>query len=206
METVKSVALLTIGLILGGVITHQVSSSTVNILNTRIEALEKEAASVEDYRTRLVELEMNHSSLLEDYNRLVNQSELYNSSDFRVEKTRVLVSGSQGMAEETIEFDVGYGIVMEVYVNLVSSNISGSNIDIDLSWGRGDQRGFLVGLGNAPAQASTNVTCLSFCEIYDESDDKIWVKVGARIGEYPWIEKESMMVFSKYKVQFDSRE
>ena len=48
-----------------------------------------------------------------------------------------------------------------------------------------------------PAQTSKMVHGVDFCEIYNADDDRIWIKVGGRITEYPWIEKEDFTVFSK---------
>ncbi|MFH2109754.1 MAG: hypothetical protein ABIJ47_00685 [Candidatus Bathyarchaeota archaeon] len=131
------------------------------------------------------------------YALLLNKSGVYSLSNFSREVQFTLDAGNYGLDETTVEIDVGYGVIMEVYVKLVTNGEYESVIDLELSWRRGDQRGFLVGLGNAPAQTSKMVHGTAFCEMYDADDDRIWVKVGGRITEYPWIEKDRLTVFSK---------
>ncbi len=100
-----------------------------------------------------------------------------------------------GYEERTITFDAGYGILMDAFVSLSSSPYE-SKIDIELSWRREERRGFLVGLGNAPAEGYSSVTVRAFCEIYDEESNQLWIRVGAQIVELPWIEKSRVTTFS----------
>ena len=148
-------------------------------------------------KTEKEDLETEYSVLKSEYDSLKNRSGVYSLSNFSREVQFTLDAGNYGLDEKTIEIDVGYGVIMEVYVKLVTNGEYESKIDLELSWRRGDQRGFLVGLGNAPAQTSKMVHGIAFCEIYDEDNDKIWIKVVGRITDYPWIEKDKITVFSK---------
>ena len=103
-------------------------------------------------RTEKETLETEYSILKSEYDLLKNRSGVYSLSNFRREVPFTLDAGNYGLDEKTVEIDVGYGVIMEVYVKLVTNGEYESKIDIDLSWRRGDQRGFLGGLGNAPAQ------------------------------------------------------
>lgn len=170
-------------------------------LEDEYEKLARVRTSLEEnyseLRTEKEALEKNYEDLKLSYTILLNKSGVYSLSNFSREVQFTLDAGNYGLDEKTIEIDIGYGIIMEVYVKLVTNGEYESKIDLELSWRRGEQRGFLTGLGNAPAQTSKMVHGIAFCEIYDEDDDRIWVKVGSRITEYPWIETDRITVFSK---------
>ena len=171
--------------------------SEIEDLETQISEMGQMNDKLLEIEEELMELEDRYGEVQLSYEILLNSTGIYSVDDFSREITVPLKAGYKGFNETTIQFDAGYGIIMEAYVSLLTNGQYESSIDIELSWRRGDERGFLVGLGNAPAQTLKEVHVTAFCEIFDEDDDRLWVKVGAFIEELPSIRKDDLTIFSK---------
>ena len=171
--------------------------SEIEDLETQISEMGQMNVKLLEIEEQLLELEDRYGEVKLSYEILLNSTGIYSVDDFSREVSVSLKAGYKGFNETTIQFDAGYGIVMEAYVSLLTNGQYESRIDIELSWRRGNERGLLVGLGNAPAQTLKEVHVTAFCEIYDEDDDRLWVKVGAFIEELPSIRKDDLTIFSK---------
>jgi hypothetical protein len=155
-------------------------------LQDRVSELESE---VDEAGERFTRLNTSYSMLLETMG-------FYDAKNFSMEVLVPLEVIYKGQERRVTTFDVGYGVLIDVEVGLTSYGMQGSDIDIEVSWRRGEQRGFLIGSGNAPVEAVQEATVRVFCEIFDEKSDEMWVKAGAQIVEIPWVKKEGMTVFS----------
>jgi len=165
------------------------------ILNSSYNALTARERDYEELTILYEELLLENEYLNRSYFDLQNTLNLYGLNNYSRELIFVLNASHSGYDERTVTFDVGYGILMDVFVSLSKSAYE-SNIDIELSWRRDDRSGFLVGLGNAHAEGYDVVTVRAFCEIFDEKSDQMWVKSGAQIEELSWIEKSRLAAFS----------
>ena len=165
-----------------------------NIASLEIQVAALENDKIEDQR-QIEELSSDLDLINQSYIGLQNTLNFHSLSDNSRELIFTLNTSTSGYDENIITFDVGYGILMDVFVSQSSSTYE-SEIDIELSWRRGDRRGFLVGLGNAQAEGYEVVTVRAYCEIYDESSNQMWIKVGAQIVELPWMEKSRLTTFS----------
>jgi len=174
--------------------------------NSEINNLETQMASQEshieiltnentEYQHQIYELSNDLEFLNQSYIGLQHTLNFHSLGNNSRELIFTLNTSTSGYDENIITFDVGYGILMDVFVSL-SSSMDESEIDIELSWRRGDRSGFLVGLGNAHAEGYEVVTVRAYCEIYDEESNLLWIKVGAQIIELPWMEKSRITTFS----------
>lgn len=144
--------------------------------------------SYEELEGDFKELNLTHMGLL-------NTLEIQALKNYSREIPFELDAGYQGNAHKTCTFDIGYGILMDVDIDFTSNGEYGSKASIDISWRRGEDRGYLGGLVNAPSESARVVHGVAYCEIFDEGEDCMWVKAGAQLTEFSWIKREASTVF-----------
>ena len=121
---------------------HDVNNltSSATALESQIHTLSNEKGG---FQHQISNLRDDLDYVTQSYTSLQKTLNFHNLSNNSREVFITLNSSTIGYDDSTITFDAGYGILMDVFLSL-SSSPHESKIDIELSWRRGERRGFLV--------------------------------------------------------------
>lgn len=167
----------------------------------KVRHLEEELATAE----KTIEILEDEISTLGDeveyltasYNGLLNTLNLFRLSNFSRRFTEVLECTTPGSKSKTWEFDAGYGVIMVITFGWSKTAYQGY-ISTEVSWKRGDQRGYLGSSGYAVAEKPDSITVEVWCEVYDAGEEYFNVDAGAKPLEFPWTGAGRSGRFRKY--------
>jgi len=126
-------------------------------------------------------LQSQHEQLNYSYNELQNTYEIYNAELYN--EIPFVVSLSGGDVYEERLFDIGYGIIMKVVLDV---KLYDKKIWQSIFWTRGGESGVLTSGCRTYQQLPSTLKGSYYCEIFDDGGNQISAYAGIRSNQSSW--------------------